>query len=166
MRDTMTRCLEAIRETAWSIGLRKIFEPLCDRYSSQPLTSAGLVVGTVSAATAKIGAADFYASVQGAVVKIAAGTAMPALTGINISAGDFNVVCFFVSSAGVVTAAAGTQGATLGAVVFPQMTKQNALIGTLIITYASAFTGGTTALSTATTVYANATGAFDPTVLI
>jgi len=36
----------------------------------------------------------------------------------------------------------------------------------LVITNAGAFTGGTTALDTATTVYISPTGPFDPTVLL
>lgn len=109
---------------------------------------------------------QLYASVQGVLVKIAAGTNMPALTGINISAGNYNVVCFYVNSAGTVQALAGTQGSSLGGVVFPAPPQGQALVGFLIITYASAFTGGTTALSTATTVYVSPLGPFDPTVLI
>jgi hypothetical protein len=90
---------------------------------------------------------------------------MPALTGINAGAGKFQVACFFIDSAGVVTALGGTQGATVGGVVFPEFPKNKALVGFLIITYASAFTGGTTALDTATTVYVSPLGAFDPTAL-
>jgi hypothetical protein len=166
MIDTMTRYLAAVKERAWSWGLRKILEPVVDRFSSQPLTSAGLVISTGGATVAKIGAADFYASVQGKLVKVAAGTAMPALTGIGIPAGQYGVALFFVDSGGNVTVAQGTPGATLGAVAFPQLTKEQALIGFLIITYASAFVGGTTPLDTATTVYVSPLGAFDPTVLI
>jgi hypothetical protein len=166
MLDTMTRYLEAVRETRWAWALRKIFEPVCDRYSSQPLNSAGLAIHGAASALAKTGAADFYASVTGVLVKIAAATDLPALTGINMTAANFNVVCFFVDSAAVVTVAGGTQAAALGGVVFPQFPKGKALIGFLIITYASAFTGGTTALDTATTVYINAFGSFDPSVLV
>jgi hypothetical protein len=99
------------------------------------------------------------------LVKITAATTLPALTGINFSAGNFQVACFFVDGAGTVTALGGTQGATLGAVVFPQFPVKKALVGFLIITYASPFTGGTTPLDTATTVYVSPLGAFDPTVL-
>lgn len=166
MRDTMTRFLAAITERTWSWNLRKILEPIVDRYSSQPLTSAGLVISSGGATVAKTGASDFYALVQGRLVKIAAATAMPALTGINIPAGSFGVALFFVDASGTVTASQGTPGATLGAVVFPEMTHQQALIGFLIITYASAFVGGTTPLDTATTVYVSPLGPFDPTVLI
>lgn len=166
MLNTMTQNLSAVKETPWRWGLRKILLPIVDRYSSQPLNSAGLVIKAGGSALAKTGAADFYAVAKGVLVKIAAATDMPALTGINILAGNFNVVCFFVDSAAVVTVAAGTQGATLGAVTWPQFPEQKALVGFLIITYASAFTGGTTALDTATTVYVSPLGPFDPTVLI
>lgn len=166
MIDTMTRYMELIRER-WGWSLRKILLPICDRYSSQPLNSAGLVIHGAASTVAKTGAADFYASVQGTLVKIAAATDMPALTGINTTTnGNFTVALFFVDSAGVVTAAGGTEGATLGAVKFPQMSTGKALVGFLIITSASTFTGGTTALDTATTVYVSPLGPFDPTVLV
>ena len=142
-------------------------EPMVDRFSSQALTSAGLVINAGGAAFPKIGATDFYASVAGILVKIVAGTAMPALTGITAPAGGFNVACFFVDSAGTVTVAGGTPAATLGGVVFPQSPKNKALIGFLIITNAGAFTGGTTALDGGTTVYVSpVAGPFDPTVLV
>jgi hypothetical protein len=166
MLDTMTRLLAGITDSQSRTALRRILKSLVDRYSSQPLTSAGLVINGAGAAFPKIGAADFYASVQGVLVKVAAGTAMPALTGIVITAANFNVVCFFVDIAGVLTAAAGTQAATLGGVVFPQPPDGKALVGFLIITNASTFTGGTTALDAATTVYVSPLGAFDPTVLV
>jgi hypothetical protein len=166
MQDTMTRNLVGITEVRFRNALRRILRPLCDRYSSQPLTSAGLVINAGGAAFAKIGAADFYACVQGVLVKIAAGTALPALTGISAPAGGFNVAMFFVDTAGVLTVAGGTPAATLGGVVFPQPPDQKALIGFLIITGAGVFTGGTTALDAGTTVYISPAGPFDPTVLI
>jgi hypothetical protein len=162
----MTRYLAGVTERGFSFALRHILVPLVDRYSSQPLTSAGLVISVAGATTAKIGAADFYASVAGDLVKIAAGTAMPALTGVNITAANFNVACFFVDGAGAVTLAAGVQAATLAGVVWPDFPKNKALIGFLIITNAGAFTGGTTPLDTATTIFVSPLGAFDPTVLI
>jgi hypothetical protein len=162
----MTRHLAGITEVRWRKALRGILRSVCDRYSSQPLTSAGLVIKAGGSALAKTGSADFYAIANGVLVKIAASTDMPALTGINITAASFNVVCFFVDAAGVVTAAAGTQATTLGGVVFPEPPSLKALVGFLIITYASTFTGGTTALDTATTVYVSPLGAFDPSVLI
>lgn len=166
MLDTMTRYLSAVSDVNWRRAVRRVALPLIDRYSTQPLNSAGLVIKAGGSTLAKIGSSDFYASVTGVLVKIAASTDMPALTGMNNTAAYFNVAQFFVDSAGVVALAYGTQGATLGAVVFPQPPEKKALVGTLIITYASAFTGGTTPLDTATTVYINNIGPFDPTALI
>ena len=166
MNDTMTRYLSALSDVNERQAVRNVILPLADRYSSQPLTSAGLALKTGGSTLAKTGSADFYATARGVLVKIAASTDMPALTGINLTAAYFTVACFFVDSAGTVTVSGGTQGATLGAVVFPQFPQGKALIGFLIITYASAFTGGTTPLDTATTVYVSPLGPFDPTVLI
>lgn len=166
MLDTMTRYLAMIKETVWGTALRKIFEPIVDRYSTQPLTSAGLLISSGGATTAKIGTSDFYASVQGKLVKIAAGTVLPALTAVSIPAGQFGAALFYTDVSGNITCLPGTPGATLGAVGLGPPTKQQALIGFLIITYASAFVGGTTPLDTATTVYVSPLGPFDPTVLI
>lgn len=166
MLDTMTRHLAGIADVKVRQTLRRILRSLCDRYSSQPLTSAGLAIHGSASALAKTGAADFYASVQGILVKIAAATDMPALTGINITAANFNVAVFFVDSAGTVTVAAGTQAATLGGVTWPIFPDGKALVGFLIITNASTFTGGTTALDTATTVYVSPLGPFDPSVIV
>jgi hypothetical protein len=131
-----------------------------------PLTTAGLVIKAGGGVLAKIGAADFYAVANGVLVTIGNGTDMPALTGINHDAGAWNVACFFVDSAGATTVAGGTQGATIGAVKWPQFPRNKALIGLLIITYASPFIGNTTHLDTATTVYVSPVGPFDPTMLI
>jgi hypothetical protein len=166
MLDTMTRYMAGVPGAPTNRALTPILTPLADRYSTQPLTSAGLVINGAGAAFAKIGAADFYASVLGDLVKIVAGTAMPALTGIAAPAGGFNVACFFVDNGGVVTVAGGTPAATLQGVNWPQFPKGKALIGFLIITNAGAFVGGTTALDTATTVYVSPAGPFDPTVLV
>lgn len=166
MLDTMTRYLQDVPEARSRHALRRVIGTLIDRYSSQPLTSAGLVIKAGGGVLTKTGAADFYATAAGVLVKIAASTDMPSLVGVNITAGAFNVVCFFIDNAGVVTLAAGSQGATLGAVTWPQFPVRKALIGFLIITNAGAFTGGTTALDTATTVYVSPLGAFDPTALI
>jgi hypothetical protein len=159
----MGRYLQSLANVQDAYALQRILAPLVDRYSSQCLTGAGLVINAGGAVIAKTGAADTYALCGGVLVKITAGTAMPVLTGINISAGAFNVVCFFVDSAGALTAVAGTQGATLGAVGFPQMVPKKALVGFLIITNAGAFTGNTTPLDTATTIYISPDGPFDAT---
>lgn len=165
MRDTIVRYLQGVAAVTDRRAVRAVVEPIGDRLSSQPLTTAGLALKAGGSTLAKTGSADFYASANGKLVKIAASTDMPALTGVVITAAFFNVVCFFVDAAGTVTALAGTQGSTLALVVFPEFPKNKALVGFLIITYASTFTGGTTPLDTATTVYVSPLGAFDATIL-
>lgn len=166
MLATMTQFLQGITTLKTRQAVRGPLEPLVDRSSTQPLRTAGLVIKTGGSTLAKIGAADFYASVKGTMVTIAAATDMPALTGLTITATKFNVACFFVDSASAVTVAFGTEGAALGNVVFPPFPLNKALIGFLLITYASTFTGGTTALDTATTQYFNGQAGFDPSVLV
>lgn len=166
MLASMTNYLAGITEDRFRRAVRRVSEPSIDRLSSQPLVSAGLVIHGAASALAKTGAADFYASAKGVLVKIASGTDMPALTGLVITATFFNVAMFFVDGAGVVTVAFGTQGATIGALTWPQFPAGKALVGYLLITSASTFTGGTTALDTATTVYFSPVGPFDPTALV
>lgn len=160
--DNLIRTIAPIAAAKDRMAVRQAVSPLADRYSSCALNSAGLVIKAAAAKVAKTGSSDFYAVVDGALVTIAAGTDMPALTGISIGAGKYNVVCFFVDKAGTVTASAGTEGAAIANVVWPAFPAKQALVGALLITYASAFTGGTTALDTATTVYLSPTGPFDP----
>lgn len=166
MLDTITRYVAGLSNPMDGYNLQRVLSPLGDRFSSQPLNSAGLVIKAGGGVLTKTGATDFYAIAGGVLVKIAAGTDMPSLAGISITAANFNVVCFFVDSAGATSVAAGTQGATLGAVKFPQFPVGKSLIGFLIITHSSTFTGNTTALDTATTVYVSPLGPFDPTVLL
>jgi Lhr-like helicase len=54
----------------------------------------------------------------------------------------------------------------LAGVKFPEFPEGKTLVGFLIITHSSTFTGGTTALDTATTVYVSPVGAFDPNILL
>ncbi len=166
MLDTISRYLEGLTESKFRYALKRIFNPIADRISSQALTSAGLVINAGGATFAKTGTNITYATAGGLLVQLAAGTAMPALTGITTLAGGYNVACFFVNSAGVVTVAGGQRAATLAGVGWPQFPVGCALIGILIISGAGAFTGGTTPLDTATTVYLSPVGAFDPTVLL
>lgn len=160
--DTLIRTLAPVAAQTDRNAVRTAVAPLTDRYSSCALNSAGLVIKTGGSTLAKTGASDQYLVVDGALVKIAAATDMPALTGIDIGAGKYNVVCFFVDKAGTVTAAAGTEAAAIANVDWPAFPAQEALVGALLIYYASAFTGGTTPLDTATTVYLSPTGPFDP----
>ncbi len=166
MQSTVAQQIATLRNPMDKEALRPVLSALADRFSSQATASAGLVIKAGGGVLAKTGA-EFQGVAGGVPVTIASATDMPALTGINIGAGKYNVVCFFIDSASTVTAVAGTEGASLAAVKFPDFgnQRQKALVGYLIITYASAFTGGTTALDTATTVYVSPVGAFDPTLL-
>lgn len=166
MIDTITRFVQALVSQPGKRELLTVLKALGDRLSTQPIRTAGLVIKAGGGVLAKIGAADFYASVNGILVKIAAAVDMPALTGLTITANSFNVVCFFVDSAGTVTASFGTEGTTLALVKWPVFPENKALVGALIITHNATFTGNTTPLDTATTVYISPVGAFDPTVLI
>lgn len=166
MNDTITRYLKSLASQPGEQALLTVLKAIGDRMSTQPLRTAGLVIKAGGSALAKIGSADYYASVNGKLVTIAASTDMPALTGLTITANSYNVACFFVDSAGTVTAAFGTEATTLAGVKWPVFPENKALVGALVITHSATFTGGTTALDTATTVYISPVGAFDPTILI
>jgi hypothetical protein len=165
MQDTLNRYLVQLSSEMNAAALRPALTALVDRFSSQATSSAGLVITGAGGTTAKIGTTPFAGTANGVPVAIAAGTSMPALVG-TIDAGKYNVFCFFIDSASNVTVEMGTEGATLAGVTFPPFPQKKALVGYLVVTYASAFTGGTTALDTATTVYVSPVGAFDPTLLI
>ena len=136
-------------------ALQPIAEAIAREFNTVAVTTAGLVIKAGTSALAKTGSAAFYATVGGRLVTIAGSTDMPALTGLNI----------FVDAAGTVTARFGTEGTAIGRVKFPDFPLDRALVGFLLITHSSAFTGGTTALDTATTVYVSPVGPFDPTIL-
>jgi hypothetical protein len=165
MLNTITQTLSGAANESTRGALSTILLALGDRMSSQATSSAGLVISATTT-KAKIGATAFTGIAQGVPVTIAAGTDMPVLTGMNISAGAYNVICFFIDRASTVTAAMGLEGTTLAKAVFPQTPQGKALVGYLVITYASPFVGGTTVLSTATTVYVSPVGAIDPTITL
>ena len=163
MQNSISQYLEGIPNTQMQNAVRPVLNAIGDRVSTQSLTSAGLVIKTGGSALAKTGASAYYGVVKGKLVTVGAGVDMPALSG-TITAGKYNVFCFFIDSASTVTSVKGIEGAAIGNVVFPSIPEGNAMIGFLLITYASTFTGGTTALDTATTVYVNTVGAFDPSI--
>lgn len=164
MPTYVNRSLAAMDLQRDQIALRPLLKALADRMSTQATSTAGLVISATTT-LAKIGAVAFAGVVKGVPVAIAAGTDMPALVG-SITAAYYNVFCFFIDAASTVTVAMGTEGATLAAVKFPPFPENKALVGYLVVTYASTFVGGTTVLSTATTVYVSPVGAFDPNILL
>lgn len=142
-------------------------EGLYNRLRSQCLTSAGLVIKTSSSALAKAGSV-VYATANGVLIKKAANTDMAALSG-TVSNAAFNVFVFTVDSGGTLYTQMGTEGATIGAVRWPTIDQERAIIGFVIInpTGTGDFVGGTTALDDGTVApnaaYVNTQGAFDPT---
>jgi len=165
MLDTMTRYLAGVAAERDRNAITQVTTPLVDRFSSLATSTAGLVIKTGGSALAKTGTVAFQGLASGVLVTIATGTDMPALSG-SITAASFNVYCFFIDSASVVTSAMGTEGTTLAKVKFPPFPQGKALVGYLIVTHSSAFVGGTTALDTATTNFVSPVGPFDPSVLV
>lgn len=170
MQNTITRLLNGVPDVNMRRNLQLILNAIADRYSSQTLNSAGLVIsGTTT--KVKTGAADTYALANAVLVKIAAATDMAVLSG-SVTNAKFNVYCFYVDSAGVLTSQMGTEGATLAAVVMPTVPVGKAQIGFVVInpTGTGPFVGGTTPLGDATVVpnaaYVNTIGPFDQTVLL
>jgi len=163
MQATISQYLAGMANESARYALTPILRALGDRMASQATSTAGLVISSTTT-KAKIGSVAFAGIANGVPVAIAAGTDMPALVG-SITAGSYNVFCFFIDSASTVTVAMGKEGTTLAAVKFPKFPEGKALVGYLVVTYASAFVGGTTALSTATTVYVSPVGAVNPNII-
>ncbi len=165
MTATVQQWLEGVAGGKERFALLQILGSIADRFSSCAVSSAGLAIKSGGSALAKTGSAVTNLVANGIPVAIAASTDMPALVG-DITAASYNVYCFFIDSASVVTVARGTEATTLAGVIFPPFPAGKALVGFLTVTYASAFVAGTTPLDTATTTYNSPTGAWDPSVLV
>lgn len=164
--NTFFEWINQIHDRALNKVLRATLGALVDRNSSFALNTAGLAIKTGSSALAKTGAADCYLLADGTLQKIAAATDMPALTGLVITANSFNVACFFIDRTGTTSVVFGIEATTIAGIKWPTFPERKALIGTLLITHSSTFTGGTTALDAATTVYINATAPYDPCAVL
>lgn len=116
------------------------------------LSSAGLTVGSVSAAKVKI-ANTVYALIDSVLVKKTTAE-ITLTTANNVANGKFNVIVLTMDAEGTVTPTNGTAGDTLGAVVFPAVPDDEVVIGFVIInpTGTGNFVGGTTELTDATVV--------------
>jgi hypothetical protein len=170
MTGRVVQWLSHFADTNQRKALESLLNPIADRSSSVMLGSAALVIKAGSSALVKAGAA-FVASVQGVLVTKAINTDMAALSG-TVANAAFNVYAFFIDSAGTLTSAMGTAGATLATVKFPPIPVGKTLIGFITInpTGTGDFVGGTTALDDGTVVptavYVNVQNSFDPTMLL
>lgn len=135
-----------------------------ERQKTQVLKAAGLVIAS-GKKTANI-ANTIYGVANGALFKKTTADCS-ALSG-TVTNTKFNVFVFSIDSAGTVTTAMGTEGATLGAVVFPAVVNHKAVLGFVVVnpTGTGNFVGGTTDLDDATVVpnaaFVDVVGAFDP----
>ncbi len=97
-------------------------------------------------------------------------TAEIALSG-TVTNAKFNVFVLSLAADGTVTATMGTEGATIGAVVFPALPASDVMIGFVIInpTGTGNFVGGTTELGDATVapnaVYVNTPFCINPNAM-
>ncbi len=171
MQNPVSQYLSGVGSVGEQGNLRAILEPLADRLSCTGQITSGLVIKVGASAIVKSGAAAWYGVVQGKLVTKAASTDMPALAG-TVTNAKFNVYCFFIDTAGTITAAMGTEGATLGTVKFPSLPAGKTLFGYIIVnpTGTGNFVGGTTALDDATVapnvVYIGDPRGVDPSVVL
>ena len=164
MINTVTQQLNALGQANVEAALKPALFAVADRLSSQIFNTGGLAIKAGGGVLVKT-VNTVYALADGKYVALSAAD-MPALTGLNITAGYYNCAVFYVDSAGTTSVQFGREASTAAGVTFPQTPQGKAIIGFVMITYASAFTGNTTALDTATTVYVNTMGALDPSVKI
>jgi hypothetical protein len=131
--------------------------------------SGGLAIGSGSKKKIKV-ANTVYAYVDGVFVTKTT-EELTLTTACNVTAAKFNVIIVSMSSAGVLTATPGTEGATLAAVVAGTPPTGNVVLGFVIInpTGTGNFVGGTTDLDDATVIpgaiYVNTVFPFNPAAL-
>lgn len=170
MFDNLSQRLLAITDKSLAYNLRLLLEPLFSRTRSCMLSTAGLVIKVGGSTLAKTGAITVHYIADGVKGRIVSSTDMPALTGLNIANGKWNVIVFTVDKAGTVRAQIGKRDATTEAgIQWPELDQRRAIVGMIVINAATgAFTGGTTPLDDATLAvqYISPIGSFDPSVKI
>lgn len=159
MAKTISKSNGGLTDAAMRAALGKLQDAVVD----QLLNSGGLAIGSSSKPKVKI-ANTIYALLSGVIVKKT--TAEIALAG-TVTNAKFNVFVLSIKANGTVTATMGTEGATIGAVVFPAVPANEAVVGFVIVnpTGTGNFVGGTTDLDDATVVpnavYVNTVGTFN-----
>lgn len=148
-------------------GAKTLFEALQSNLCDMLLNTGGLAIGSSSKPKVKV-ANTIYAFVDGVLLTVA--SAEYVLSGVVTNA-KYNVYVVYVDSEGTVSTAMGTEAATLGAVAFPTIPADTAVIGFVIVhpTGTGDFTGGTTDLDDSTVVpnavYVNTPFPFNPNTL-
>ena len=164
IQNNLERRLMGFNSPTQKRGLELTLGPVIDGSVSQNLVSGGLAIYAAGSTQAKT-TATVYSVVDGVLVLTAA-YAMPALTGFNVGAGKFGVCLFLVDQYGTISIAySDGTAAAIGNIVFPVVPTGKACLGFILVTYVGAFTGGTTPLDTATTVYFNSVGDFNPGII-
>jgi len=159
MAKTISKSNGGLTDAAMRTALGKLQDAVVD----QLLNSGGLAIGSSSKKAVKI-ANTIYALLSGVIAKKT--TAEIALAG-TVTNAKFNVFVLSIKADGTVTATMGTEGATIGAVVFPAVPANEAVVGFVIInpTGTGNFVGATTDLDDATVapnaVYVNTVGTFN-----
>lgn len=143
-------------------GLRSSLEKIQIALGDMLLNTGGLAIGSTKT---KIKIANtIYTLHDGVMAKKTTAEVSPSGTVTNA---NFNVYVVSVDSAGTATVSMGTEGATIGAVVFPTVPTGNAVVGFVIVnpTGTGNFVGGTTDLDDGTVVpnavYVNTVGPFN-----
>ena len=135
-------------------------------HNNQPVQPASLAINAGTSVFAKTTNAAFFL-VKGVLVKIAAGAAMPLLTGVSIPNGSKQIVGFTVTGDGTLARIDGNVATTVAGLQFPVPPNDSSVvIGYLIIENGtgSTFTGNTTALDAGslTVTYVNQPDALYP----
>jgi hypothetical protein len=129
--------------------------------------TAGLTLGSSSKPKLKI-ANTIYALLDGVLVKKT--TAEVTVAG-TVTNAKFNVFVLSITADGTAAVTMGTEGATIGAVVFPTIPASSVVVGFAIVnpTGTGNFVGGTTDFDDATVVpnavYVNTPFPFNPNAL-
>jgi len=168
--EKLSQRINAIPDVGTRRELQLILEKVYKVLGNVTLKAAAMAIGTT---TTKIkSTADYYAMVQGVLVKKATTDDLITLTtASNCTNAKFNVTVFTINSSGTITNRAGTEGASLAAMKWPTIPEEEAVFGILIInpTGTGDFVGGTTALNSGTVlpgaVYINPMGAFSPSAI-
>lgn len=170
MKATVSQYIAGVGAAKDHVALMAILQNMADRLSCVGFQTAALRIKGGSASAIVQTNAVWSGIVQGIHVTKASATDLAALVG-TVTNAKFNVFYFFIDSAGTLTTAMGTEGATLAAVVPPPVPVNKTVIGYITInpTGTGNFVGGTTVLDDGTVVpnavFVNTLGPFDPTIL-